>query len=379
MKLHLSGERFNVVYRLTGDEADVRGKAESICIDQTIEFPLDLLPEGHIRDHIVGRIESLAPLDGQHWEAHISYAVENTGFELIQLLNAIFGVVGISPGVRLMRMDLPEVLLRAFKGPRFGRQGLRELLGVPDRPLIATALKPLGAAVEDLAGFTYRFALGGIDIIKDDHMLADQPFCPYEERVKRCAEAVRRANRETGYRTIYVPTVPGPVDRMVGRAMMAKDAGAGGLLICPGLVGPDMMRQLADDDRISLPIFYHPAFQFTYVTASDRGIAHHVLFGQFARLAGADGNFFPNYGGRFSFTAQDCRDLSAGCEVPMGHIRPIFPGPGGGMTMERIPELFSFYGREVILLIGIGLQKAGPDLVANSRRFRQLVEQAASL
>ena len=160
MKPHLSGERFSVVYRLTGDEADVRIKAESICIDQTIEFPLDLLPEGHIRDHIVGRIESLAPLDGQLWEAHISYAVENTGFELVQLLNAVFGVVGISPGVRLMRMDLPEVLLRAFKGPRFGRQGLRELLGVPDRPLIATALKPLGAAVEELAGLTYRFALG---------------------------------------------------------------------------------------------------------------------------------------------------------------------------------------------------------------------------
>ena len=48
------------------------------------------------------------------------------------------------------------------------------------------------------------------------------------------------------------------------------------------------------------------------------------------------------------------------------------------MTLERIPELFSFYGREAILLIGIGLQRAGPDLVANSRRFRQLVEQAAS-
>jgi ribulose-bisphosphate carboxylase large chain len=26
-------------------------------------------------------------------------------------------------------------------------------------------------------------ALGGIDIIKDDHGLSDQPFCRYEERV----------------------------------------------------------------------------------------------------------------------------------------------------------------------------------------------------
>jgi ribulose-bisphosphate carboxylase large chain len=375
----LSGERFIVVYRLTGDEAEARVKAENICIDQTIEFPLDLLPEGHIRDHIVGRIESFAPLDGLRWEARISYAVENTGFEVTQFLNAIFGVAGLSPGVRLMSMELPEALLRAFKGPRLGRQGLRELLRVPDRPLIATALKPLGTAPEQLAALTYRFALGGIDIIKDDHMLGDQPYCSYEERVVRCADAVRLANRQTGYHSIYVPAVPGPVDRVVERAVMAREAGAGGLLVCPGLVGPDMMRRLADDDRIGLPIFYHPAFQFTYVTAVDGGLSHYALFGQIARLTGADGNFFPNYGGRFSFTAQDCRDLAAGCAAPMGHIRPIFPGPAGGMTLERIPELFNFYGREAIFLIGIGLQKAGPDLVANARKFRDLVERVARL
>ena len=57
----------------------------------------------------------------------------------------------------------------------------------------------------------------------------------------------------------------------------------------------------------------------------------------------------------------------------MGRLRPIFPCPGGGMSLKRVPELLRFYGREVILLIGGGLLKHGPDVVENCRTFRKLV------
>ena len=60
--LNLSGERFLVTYRLTGDEAEARSKAEDICVEQTIEFPAELVPEGDIRSQIMGRIESLQPI-----------------------------------------------------------------------------------------------------------------------------------------------------------------------------------------------------------------------------------------------------------------------------------------------------------------------------
>jgi hypothetical protein len=51
------------VYHLTGDKAEARAKAEDITIEQTIEFPADLAPEGDIRDHIIGRIERLLRLN----------------------------------------------------------------------------------------------------------------------------------------------------------------------------------------------------------------------------------------------------------------------------------------------------------------------------
>src|SRR5712692_11952227 len=124
----LSGERYKVHYRLTCNRDEAAEKARDICLEQTVEFPGDLLPEGDIPDHIVGRVESLEPADADHWDAAISYAVESAGAELTQFLNVIFGNISIKAGIRLERLDLPVSLLRHFKGPRFGREKLRVLL-----------------------------------------------------------------------------------------------------------------------------------------------------------------------------------------------------------------------------------------------------------
>ncbi len=379
VSLSLSGERFHVVYRLTGDEALARTKARAICFEQTVEFPEDLVPEGDVRERIVGRIESLEEQQHGQWEARLSYAVETTGFELMQLLNVVFGNSSLKPGIRVERLEFPEMLLRAFKGPRFGRAGLREWLGVPSRPLLCTALKPMGLGAIELAELAYHFALGGIDMIKDDHGLADQPFAPFRERVERCAAAVVRANRETGLKGIYMPNLTGPAEGLIENALFAKNAGAEGLLFSPGLAGLDGMRLLANDDRIALPVMSHPALQGSFVVSAENGISHFALFGQIARLAGADATIFPNYGGRFSFSRDECRSIAEGCAVKMGRLKPIFPAPGGGMSLDRLPDMRQVYGSDVIFLIGGGLHQHGPDLVENCRYFRQLVESSASL
>jgi ribulose-bisphosphate carboxylase large chain len=222
----------------------------------------------------------------------------------------------------------------------------------------------------DLAG---RLALGGIDIIKDDHGLADQPFCRFEERVERCARAVEEANRQTGLRCIYMAHVTAAPELMQQRALFARRAGAGGLLISPGLAGLDAMREIADDDRIGLPIMSHPAFQGSYVV-SPAGISHGALFGQVARLAGTDAAVFPSWGGRFAFSREECQEIARASEQPMGRIKPILPTPGGGMGFDRIDEMARVYGRDCIYLIGGALFRE-PDLVAACRAFGRMVER----
>lgn len=374
LPVELSGERFRVAYRIRGTEHAALATARDICVEQTVEFPIGLLPTGDILDRIVGQIEGFEVLDGDHVRATIGYAVETVECDLTQLLNVVYGNYSLKPGVRAEWIELSEAMSRAFTGPRFGRLGVRSALGVPERPLLGSALKPMGLPSRALADLAYQMARGGIDLIKDDHGLANQPFARFEERVQCCADAVARANQETGQRSIYAPNVTASGDEVFRRARLAKAAGAGGLLIAPGLAGLGVMEELSRDDQIGLPILSHPAFQGSFVVDPDHGVSPFLIFGQIARLAGADASIFPSYGGRFAFSRDECHDIVAGTSVPMGKINASFPVPGGGMTLSRVPDLLGFYGAEAIFLIGGDLFQPGGTLVERCQAFRRSVE-----
>ncbi|MBI9103853.1 MAG: ribulose 1,5-bisphosphate carboxylase large subunit [Spirochaetales bacterium] len=376
-KLELSGERFVVDYVLKVSAEEALMMATNLCYEQTVEFPADLVPEGDIKEKIVGRIERIEEVDESHQKVSISFAVELTGFQFVQFLNVIFGNCSLFPGVRIVGLDLPEILLKHFKGPRFGREGLRELFAAEGRPLITTAIKPQGMSAGELADQTSQFALGGIDIIKDDHGLCDQPFSPFYERVKLCSEAVNEANAKTGFKSIYMPSISGPSDKILDWAHYAKEAGAGGLMLSAGLVGWDMLKRIAEDDSLGLPLMSHPSFLGSYVTSPDNGFSHGVLYGTLARMAGADLSVYPNYGGRFSFSKDECTEIARATAAELGGLNDCFPAPGGGMTLDRIPEIVDFYGGEVALLVGGGLHRGEGTLTESCLELRKLVSKAA--
>jgi ribulose-bisphosphate carboxylase large chain len=370
----LSGERFQVIYRMNGSYDEAMAKAQDACIEQTVEFPSDLLPAGDIPNQIIGRIEGVNKSFNDFNDITISYPVEDAGGDLVQLLNVIFGNTSIKPGIRVEKLILPTAILNKFQGPRFGRNGLRDLLKAPARPMLCSAIKPMGLTSEQFAEQAFQFASGGIDIIKDDHGLADQPFSPFRERVARCAEAVQRANTKSGSHSIYMPSLGSRADQIIEKAYYAKSVGAGGFLVPPGLVGFDIMRVLADDDSLALPIMMHPSMIGSFVTCPTTGFSHYTLFGQLTRLAGADATIYPNWGGRFAFSREECISIAAGSQDDLGHIKPIFPTPGGGMTIDRIPEMLDVYGKDLIFLMGGGLHRIKPTLVESSAYFRNLVE-----
>ncbi|MBN1266188.1 MAG: hypothetical protein JXA25_11885, partial [Anaerolineales bacterium] len=304
------------------------------------------------------------------------YAWETCANELTQLLNVIFGNISIQTGVKVLDFNLPDKADQIFEGPRFGTAGLRSRHNAADRPLIASALKPMGLGSRELAQMAYEMALGGVDIIKDDHGLSNQVFSPFEERVKYCCEAVQKANQQTGESTAYYPNITAPGNQLIDRAGMAAEAGAGGLLFSPGLTGWDTVNWLRSEG-FDLPAMAHPTFHGTYILHGDIGLTHAVQYGKLARLCGADSSVFPNYGGRFSFSREECLSIKHSCLESFNTFKPIFPAPGGGMKLQRIEELISFYGKDVILLVGGDLHR-GENISAASRQFRDTAEQAAA-
>jgi ribulose-bisphosphate carboxylase large chain len=361
---------FTAQYAITaGNMAEAKERAFDICVEQTVEFPYDLIKKKSIKENIVGKISSLSEIKKGFYKAEILFPSAAAGNELTQLLNVLFGNISIKPGIRLERFNLTGAMSKTFSGPRFGVKGIKKITGNKKRPLVCSALKPMGTSVKELAELAYKFALGGIDIIKDDHGLADQKFSPFNERVKRCTEAVRKANKQTGYNTVYMPNVTGDGAETLKRAKFASKCGAGAVIISGALSGFASIFEVSKDTKVNVPVFFHPAFAGSFTSCQNSGISHYALYGQLTRLSGADAAIFPSYGGRFSFSKEECRSIVNGCTDKFGKAKSIMPAPGGGMTVERAAELKQFYGNDAVFLIGGGLFRHSDDITKSVRDF----------
>ncbi len=367
LRAQLRGDRFAVVYRIRGGEREALEIAEAMCVEQTVEFPARHIECPAIHDGILGQIDYDEDA-GDGWRrVDITYAGEIAGADFPQLLNVVFGNSSLIPGIVLERICLPEDMKRTFPGPRFGVEGLRERLGVYGRPLAVTALKPMGLPPAALAEIGYQCALGGIDMLKDDHGLMDQPFASFRERVEQVAAAVRRGNEEIGGHTAYIPNVSGSLRHMDDRLKLAADCGCGAVMVAPGLMGFDLIGYAAE--KTGLPVVCHPAWLGSSLHRGEGGVDCACLLGQLPRLAGADITVFPNFGGRFSLTEAECAGIRDMAGEDQGTVRPIFPAPAGGMTFDKVPRMRSFYGDDAALLMGGGLFTAPGGLAENCRRF----------
>jgi ribulose-bisphosphate carboxylase large chain len=371
----LSGDRLKVAYSIFEDATTALHTAQAIRVEQSIEFPAHLLPQNEFWEQVIGRLESFDSLSERHHRAVISYAVETIGSDFVQLLNIVYGNISMFKHVRVEEVSLPDSLLNGFHGPRFGRDGIRRLTGVTGRALICATLKPMGLSTAALAEMARQYALGGSDMIKDDHGLCNQPLSPFKERVQACMEAISEVNAGRGTKTLYAPNVTAPADEVVGRAHFAVEQGAQALLIIPGLVGWDMVRVLSHDPAVQVPIISHPAFSGLYFTSHQQGLSAQVSYALIPRLAGVDAVIFPNYVGRLYSTPEDCRAILEASSAALGRLAPIMPVPGGGITLELIPELNRFYGQDVIYVMGGGLHDPKQSIAQNCADFRQMLSE----
>lgn len=232
--------------------------------------------------------------------------------------------------------------------------------------MTCSALKPQGMPSEALADLAMRLALGGVDFIKDDHGLADQAYSPFAERVRVCVRAVDKANAATGGRSRYVPSLSGNLDRLRHQVHVAREEGIDMVLIAPMVVGLPAFHALVCEfpDMANMA---HPAL------AGAQRMASPLLLGKLFRLFGADATIFPNHGGRFGYSPETCRRLAEVARAPWGGLKATVPVPAGGMTLDRVPEMLDFYGRDAMLLIGGGLLAAGEGLTEETAAFAQLV------
>ncbi len=370
-------DRIVATYDLHATDTAADTLAAAIALEQSVEVPQSLVDAVGLPPGVVGEVEEVdvgAGVGGAA-RARLSYdpsVVEAGGVPA--LLNLVFGNVSMMPGVRLVDLSFPEHVLAGFDGPRHGVAGVRALLGVHDRPLLATALKPRGVPVDRLAEMAGAFARGGGDIVKDDQNLIDE-FETFKDRVRRCADAVDDANQRTGRRCLYLPHVTGPLPALERRFEYVARLGLPGVLAAPFVAGFGVNRSLARDH--DLVLMAHPTFAGGHFISRREGIDHGLLFGTLLRIAGADISIFPNAGGRFELTREDCAGIAHRLGGPLGPMRPAWPCPAGGMNLAHLPRMCADYGHDAVLLIGGALIGHGDDLESSTRTFLDVIRTAA--
>lgn len=350
-------------YLVDAPAGRIEQRAAAIASEQSVECPPEAIHDPRVREHVAGRVARIDPAGPDRFRVQVQLSAESTGAEAAQLVNVLAGNCSLWDDVMLADIELPPALLARFAGPRHGVAGLRALLGAPRRALTCAAVKPQGLRVSQLAEIVGTLARAGIDVIKDDHGIADQDYAPFAQRVPACQAAIAQAQRAGGPPAFYAPNVSGAPRVMRERARIARECGVRVVLVAPMLVGLPAFADLVDefDDLIYLA---HPSF------AGTRRIAPALLFGKLYRLLGADAPIFVNYGGRFGYAQAECGTLADQARAAWGSLRPALPVPAGGMRLERVGELLAFYGKDTMLLIGGDLLIAqGDELLARARSF----------
>ena len=349
--------RLSVTYLVRGDAAGIEARARGIAVEQSVEMPLEAIDDPGVLSDIVGAVEMVEPAGDGVFAVRIGLALDTVGGDAGQLMNMVFGNTSLQDDVVLRDVELPA----AFGRPRQGLAALRSRLGVTGRGFTGSALKPQGLPVERLAQLAERFALGGLDFIKDDHGLADQRYSPAAKRIPAVAEAVARAVRITGHPTRYIPSLSGDLDAMRAQMRLARDCGLDCAMLAPMIAGFSTLQTLAAEFS-EFVLFAHPSL------GGAARIAPDLLIGKLFPAFGAGGVIFPSYGGRFGYSTDTCRHLA---ENARGY--DALPIPAGGMTLARTGEILDFYGPDTMLLIGGNLLAARERITDEAARFARAV------
>lgn len=359
----MAEDEIEVVYRLRTEPSALDARVEALLLEQTVEMSRAALRPAHVRENFVGRVIATEPAGAGEFLVVLAQPAEAAAGDPAQLLNVLFGNCSLQGDVELEDVRVPAQLVRTLCGPRFGTAGLRQLTGVHGRALAASVLKPMGLSARGAASLCRTLALAGLDVIKDDHGLADHPRCPFSDRVRMCLAATAEAADTTGRRALYVPNLIGSPATVLRQAREANELGAEAVMVSPMLLGLPFFNELVRD--LGRPVLAHPAF------GGAQRISPVALLGKLFPLFGADAVIYPNTGGRFSYGPEVCSGIARALREPDAAIAPALPVPAGGIRAENVASVLEAYGADTMLLIGGSLLES-PDaktLLARSRQF----------
>jgi 2,3-diketo-5-methylthiopentyl-1-phosphate enolase len=312
----------------------------------------------------------------RHFILQIAIPGINLEPQLPMLLSTIAGNdVTITYRLKLLDVRLPADFVKAFRGPKFGIPGIRKILNVMDRPLIVNMIKPcIGISPKVGAELFYRAALGGVDVVKDDEVLANTSYSSIVDRVKAFMQREKQAFEETGEHTLYAVNITDRVEKMRDHAHRVIEAGGNCLMLNFLPAGISTLSMLAEDPSIHLPILAHLDLSGAFFGAPNSGISAPLILGKIPRLSGADMIIYPSPYGKFLFLRESYLRVAHLLRAPFHNVKPVFPAPSGGVHAGNLAPLIRELGIDCMVGVGGGIHGHRMGGTAGARSVRQAID-----
>ncbi|PKK86116.1 MAG: ribulose 1,5-bisphosphate carboxylase [Thermoplasmata archaeon HGW-Thermoplasmata-1] len=306
------------------------------------------------------------------------FEISNIPQFLATVAGNLFGLEPVK-NVKLLDIELPKSFAREFKGPRFGIEGIRKLVGTErdGRPHIGTIIKPkVGLNPKQTADVAYDAAMGGCDLIKDDETLTDQKFCPMEERLSGIMEKLDSVKQETGRTVLYAHNITSGLD-IVERAERAVEGGANMLMIDVLTSGFSAIQAVRAEQALKVPIHVHRTMHGALTRNPRHGIAMTVI-SKLTRLAGGDQLHTGTVSGKMERSVEELVAMNDFLKGGFHGLKNVFPVASGGIHPLCVEPEVKTLGNDLVIQAGGGIHGHPDGTVAGARAMRQALDAVMS-
>jgi 2,3-diketo-5-methylthiopentyl-1-phosphate enolase len=370
-------------YRFAEGAADVAVEARAFAIGQSVGtwIPLPGLTAELMERH-GARVLNVAPSSDGATDVEIAFPLVNfRDGGLPMLMTTLLGndpSTGIA--ATLVDLVLPAAYAREFGGPRLGIAWWRARLGVADRPLVLNPMKPcIGLSAEATAAIAAEVARGGIDLVKDDEVLADTSFSHVAERCRAVSAVLDRVAEETGHRARYVVSITDRSRRMRDHLHAARENGADGVMVAAFMVGLDALQEVVEELDGALPVIAHTAGLDLFGGHDGLSVAPEVLVGRLARLAGADAVLIGSPWARRNTPEPLWTRMASLLRDGWSDLAPAFPVVGGGIVPEQLGDVVRLLGIDAIVTAGGAINGHPAGAEAGARAMMRALDDAVAV
>ena len=310
----------------------------------------------------------------------IAFPVKNFDLEQDGVTQLICAVMGGQMDIeeilscRLLDLEMPDLFVKNFKGPKIGMNEIKKRTNCINRPLLGGIVKPkTGLDVDTLKEVCKNMVRGGVDFIKEDEILGNPSCCPFEERVKIVNDVVQNEATKLNKEVFYAPCVNSDLPYLLNRIefLVEQKIKAYHLNIWSGV---NMYKYLRSFD-FNIAMFYQKSGDRVL---TDKNNSYSIAWGvllKLARISGADFIHAGMWGGYLSDTKQDLSEwMSILTSTNKLGFNKTVPSLSCGSHPGLVDTTIKNFGNDVMMSLGGSLHGHPDGTISGAKAMRQAFE-----